>query len=74
MLIILSLHDHAGVPEDGVVVEVRGGVEPGLELDLLGAHAVGEHVGVDGVGVARRVAEELEVDLVVEVALRRRRL
>jgi hypothetical protein len=34
-------------------VEVGGGVKPGLELNLPAAYAVGEHVGVDGVGIAR---------------------
>ena len=44
---------------------VGGGVEPRPELHLLLADAVGEDVGVDGVGLAGLVAQELEVDLVV---------
>jgi hypothetical protein len=62
------VHDHAGVPEDGVVVVAVGGVEPGAELHLAAADAVGEDVGVEGVGEAAGVAQELEVDLVVFVA------
>jgi hypothetical protein len=49
-------------------VVAGGGVEPGLELHLLVADAVGVDVGVDGVGLAGLVAQELEVDLVVVVA------
>ena len=45
-----------------------GGVEPGLELHLLVADAVGVEVGVDGVGLPGLVAQEFEVDLVVIVS------
>ena len=45
-----------------------GGVEPGLELHLLFADAVGVEVGVDGVGLPGLVAQEFEVDLVVIVS------
>ena len=45
-----------------------GGVEPGLELHLLFADAVGVEVGVDGVGLPGLVAQEFEVDLVVVVS------
>jgi hypothetical protein len=53
-----------GVPDDGVGVEIRGGVE--LELELLHAvvDAVDEDVGVKCEGLAGDVAEELHVDLV----------
>ena len=45
-----------------------GGVEPGLELHLFFADAVGVEVGVDGVGLPGLVAQEFEVDLVVIVS------
>ena len=45
-----------------------GGVEPGLELDLLVAHAIGVDVGVEGVWLVVHVAQELRVDLVMVVA------
>ena len=51
---------------------VGGGVEPGLELHLLVADAVGVDVGVEGVGLPGHVAQELVVDLVVVVAERGR--
>jgi hypothetical protein len=65
---VVHVHYHAWVPEDGVVVEVGGGVEPRPELHLLVAQAVREGVGVEGVGLPGLVAQELEVDLVVVVA------
>jgi hypothetical protein len=57
------------VPEDGVGVEVGGGVEPERVAHLPAADAVVVHVGLDDVGLPRPVAQELEVKL---VALRRR--
>jgi hypothetical protein len=64
----LHIHDHALVPEDGVVVVIGGGVEPRPELHLLLTYAVGKDIGVDGVGLSSLVAQELEVDLVVVVS------
>lgn len=51
---------------------VGGGVEPRPELHLLLADAVGEDVGVDGVGLPGHVAQKLVVDLVVVVTDGRR--
>jgi hypothetical protein len=48
-----------------------GGVEPGEELHLLLADAVGVDVGVHRVGLPGLVPQELEVDLVVVVSSRR---
>jgi hypothetical protein len=53
-----------GVPEDGVGVEVGGGVEPERVAHLPAADAVVVHVGLDDVGLPRPVAQELEVQLV----------
>jgi hypothetical protein len=64
-----SLHDLLGVPEDGVGVEVGGGVEPEGVPHLPPADAAAVHVGLDDVGLAGAVAQELEVQL---VPLRRR--
>jgi hypothetical protein len=52
-------------PDDGVLVEVGGRVEPQVELVLLLPVPARPHVGVEHHGVARRVAHELHVDLVV---------
>uniref|UniRef100_J3MH65 Uncharacterized protein n=1 Tax=Oryza brachyantha TaxID=4533 RepID=J3MH65_ORYBR len=60
-----NLHDVVWVPEDGVGVEVGGGVEPEHELLLALALAVAEDVGVQQVRLAAGVAQELEVHLVV---------
>ena len=59
------VHDVEWVPEDGVGVEVGGGVEPEHELLLALALAVAEDVGVQEVGLAAHVAQELKVHLVV---------
>ena len=48
-----------------------GGVEPGDELHLLVADAVGVDVGVQRVGLPGLVPQELEVDLVVVLPDRR---
>jgi hypothetical protein len=53
------------VLQDGVGVEVLGGVEPEPELLLPAADAIGEDVGVQSVRLASDVAEELKVDLIV---------
>jgi hypothetical protein len=58
-------HDVEWVPEDGVGVELGGGVEPEHELLLALALAVAEDVGVQEVGLAAHVAQELEVHLVM---------
>jgi hypothetical protein len=58
------------VPEDGVGVEVRRGVEPEHELLLPSPPAVAEDVGVQQVRLAARVAQELKVHLVVTSAAR----
>lgn len=57
-------HDAIGVPEDGVGVEIGGGVEPEMELLLSVAFPLAEHVGVESVGVAAQIPQELEVYLV----------
>ena len=66
-----SLHDVLGVPEDGVGVEVGGGVEPEVDALLPVAHAVDVQVRLHQVRLAGHVAQELEVELVVLVAGRR---
>jgi hypothetical protein len=59
------------VPGDGVAVEVRGRVEPQVELPLLLPVPARPHVGVEHHRVPRRVAHELHVDLVVVRAVPR---
>jgi hypothetical protein len=59
------------VPDDGVGVVGRGGVEPEAELLLPLPLPLREHVGVQRVGLPGHVPQELEVDLVVGAPLRR---
>ena len=62
---VVYLHDVFGVPFDGVGVEVFGGVEPEVELLLAAADAIEVDVGVQRVGLAGGIAQELHVHLVV---------
>ena len=65
------LHDVSWVPEDGVGVEILGGIKPELELHLPVPLPLGEHIGVQSVRVSAEIPEELEVDLVMSRSLRR---
>ena len=67
---MLNLHDVLRVPEDGVGVEVVGGVEPEMELHLPVPLPLGEHIGMECVRVSAEVSKELEVDLIVGRSLR----
>lgn len=51
-------------------MEVGGGVEPEVELNLPVARSLGEDIGVDGVGLTAEVAKELKVNLIVVASLR----
>ena len=53
------------VPEDGVGVEVLGGIKPEMELHLSVPLPLGEHIGVERVRVSTEVSKELEVDLIM---------
>ena len=62
--------DLVGVPDDGVVVEVGGGVEPEVEPHLPAddgavAAAAHVHVGLQRVRLPRHRPQQLHVDLVV---------
>ena len=64
-------HDTVRVPENGVSVELLGGVEPEAQLLLSVAFAVDEDVGVHRVRLATYVPQELHVYLIVPLPLRR---
>lgn len=59
------------IPQDGIGVEILGGVEPEIELLLSVPLTLGEHVGVQDVRVSAQVAEKLEIDFVMCGAQRR---
>lgn len=50
-------------------MEVLCRVKPEPVLHLPAAGAIGEDVGVEGIGLASDVAQELQVDLVVDLPL-----
>ena len=70
--IVWGLHEQVGVPQDLVVMEVRGRVEPEVQPLLPLAVAVDEEVGLEGDGHAGLVAQELEVHLVTGAVFRLR--
>lgn len=51
MYIYSHLHDVLGLPNDGVSVEVSGGVKPEVELLLSVTFALSEDVCVKNIGV-----------------------
>lgn len=73
MLLIIDyyLHDGVGVPMNGVVVIIGGGIKPWVELHFPAGGALSENIGMNNVRLPGDIAEELEVDLVMLVAGRR---
>lgn len=61
----------SGVPEEGVGVEVLGGVEPQPELHLPVSLPLREHIRVQRVRLSGQVPQKLEIYLVVCRPLRR---
>jgi len=61
-----------GIPQDGVGVEVLGGVEPEIELLLSVSLPLREYVCVEDVRVATQITKKLEVDFVVSRTQRRK--
>ena len=59
-----GLQDVLGIPKDGVGVEIIGGVEPEMELLLSIPFPLSEHIGVNGVRVAAKVAQKLKINLI----------
>ncbi|RWW20492.1 hypothetical protein GW17_00015401 [Ensete ventricosum] len=69
-------HDLVRVPEDGIVVEIGGGIEPEVEPhfpadDAAVAASSHVHVRLQSVWLTRSCAEELDVHLVMEARLDR---
>lgn len=50
------LHNAMGVPHNGIVVEILCRIEPKMELLFFISYSLTEHIGMEGVGVSRRVA------------------
>ena len=59
-----GLQDVLGIPKDGVGVEIIGGVEPEMELLLSIPFPLCEHIGVNCVRVATKVAKKLKINLI----------
>lgn len=61
----MRLHDLVLVPQNAVVVEICTWVEPQVDSLLPATYAIGKHIGLQNVGLARRVAKKLEIKLVM---------
>ena len=59
-----DLHNVLRIPENGVSVEIGGGIEPKIELLLSVAFALTEHICVKYVRISAQVSQELEVNLI----------
>ena len=59
-----GLQDVLGIPKDGVGVEIIGGVEPEMELLLSVPFPLCEHIGVNCVRVATKVAKKLKINFI----------
>lgn len=57
-------HDVKRVPVDGVGVEIRGGIEPEMELHLAVTFTSSEDIGVDSVRLSCEISQKLEVNLI----------
>lgn len=53
------------LPNDGVSVEVPGGVKPEIELLLSVSFALSEDIGVKNIRVTAKVSQKFEVYLIV---------
>ena len=67
---MINVHDLVPVPQNAVTVMLGSGIKPKVDPLLPAADTFGIYIGLQNVGLARRVAQELEVQLVV-VGLRR---
>lgn len=64
------LHNAMGVPHNGIVVEILCRIKPEMELLFFISYSLTEHIGMEGVGVSRRVSQKLYVDLIMSAPLR----
>lgn len=58
-------------PENGVVVEILGGVKPKEELGLSFAFSMNEHIGLKNVRIPINSPQEFKVYLVMKLPHRR---
>ncbi len=65
-----SLHDDVPVPENRVVVEIGGRVEPQVDTLLPASYSFSIHVGLEGVRLSTNVSKELEIHLIVSQSWR----
>lgn len=64
------LHNLALVPENGIGVEIIGGVKPEVEPLFSVANSIHINIGLHKVGFPCGVAQELEIELIVIWAVR----
>lgn len=54
-----------GVPNNGVGVEVLGGVKPKMELLLFVTLALSKHIGMKSVRIPTEIAKKLKIYLIM---------
>jgi hypothetical protein len=57
------------IPEDGVGVEILGGIKPELELHLSVSFPLREYICVKRVRVSAKVAQKFKIYLVMSLSL-----
>lgn len=60
-----SLPDFLFSPQDGVVMEVLGGIEPEVQSLFSVAHATDIDIGLNQVGLSRGVTQELKIKFIM---------
>ena len=59
-----DLHNVLRIPENGVSVEIGGGIEPKIELLLSVAFALSDHIGMKNIRLTTPVSKESKVNLI----------
>ena len=66
-----SLHDPLGIPYDRIGVEIFCWIKPEVELLLSVSLPLGKHIGMKNIRVSTKVSQELKINLIMCLPLRR---
>ena len=68
---IYSLHDSLGIPYDRISMKIFCWIKPKVELLLSVSLPLGEHIGMKNIRVSTKVSQELKINLIMCLSLRR---